>query len=559
MSFSFRCLHRLSFPLVLLLALFLSSAAQAEYLGNVTFDQPTHSFLPHYLRVYVSIDYKIDDPAGRHIYVRPYTNGSPTPGYGVSGSVLYPEGTGTAISYFTVTTGLPIVVDEVRVYSRDPEFTETPLEIFIPVFYRFGPHGVYNIETSRFQYSRLPHGMDLNITFEYEVDALGCKIYARPFTDGSLTPGYGAGGSIDLPPSGAYDQHFSFDADADITDIRFSIYALDNSTLLDEFFVPFDCHWREWGVYDISFNHDSVTSLHNDQDLVGSFTFDHQDANDLRVWIWSIQDGNYCPGSVFQGSIPEPAGPHPVTRFTRVDSGTETVDAVRVLVGTLSEIYMEFDIPMLIDYGPHALQNFDFTPASPAIMSYGEHLDMTFDYLTDEGAGVRIYGRAAYLHNALFGMTSAGSPLYPAPSGMGDFWMTYDTPRTADAIRFQMVSSDQNVMYMEWFQPGYFIWGASGSVSEVTDTPTAVATLGLCFPNPFNPTATIPVNLGRDTHVRLTVYDVRGRLVRTLQDGSMSAGNHVFTFRGDGLSSGAYICRLETPAGVETQRLTLIK
>lgn len=550
---------RLSFPLILLLALFMASTAQAEYLGNVTFDQPIHSFLPHSIQVNVSIDYKIDHPDGRRIYVLPFTNGSPTPSYAVQGSIVYPQGTGTATSYFTVSAGSPVVVDEVRVYSRDPDFTETPLEIFVPVFYRFGPHGVYNIEMDRSQYSRLPHGMDLNMTFEYGVDAPGCKIYARPFTDGSLTPGYSASGSADLPPSGAYDQNFSFDGDADITDIRFQIFALDNTTLLDEFFVPYDCHWAEWGVYDISFNHDSVTSLHNNQDLVGSFTFDHQETQDFYVWVWSIQDGYYCPDSVYQGSVAEPPGPHPVTRYTRVDSGTQTVDAARIIVGTPTEVYMEFDIPMLIDYGPHALQNFDFTPASPAIMSQGEHLDMTYDYLTDEGAGVRIYGRAAYFHEGLFGMSSAGSPLYAAPSGMGDFWMTYNSNQTADSIRFQMVSDDQSEMYLEWFQPGYFLWGASGSVSEVTDTPAAIATLGLCFPNPFNPTATIPVNLGRGTHVRLTVYDVRGRLVRTLQDGSMSAGNHVFTFRGDGLSSGAYICRLETPAGVQTQRLTLIK
>ena len=391
------------------------------------------------------------------------------------------------------------------------------------------------------------------------MDAPGCKIYARPFTNGSLTPGYSAGGSADLPPSGTYSQHFSFDADADITDIRFNVYALDNTTLLDQFFVPFDCHWREWGVYDISLNHSGVTSLHNSQELVGSFTFDHQEAGDFYVWIWSIQDGDYCPGSVYQGSISEPVGPHPVTRYTRVANGTETVDAVRVLVGTVSDIYMEFDIPVLIDYGPHALQNFDFSPASPAIMTQGEHLDMTFDYLTDEAAGVRIYCRAAYFHEGLFGMSSAGSPLYPAPSGMGDFWMTYNSNQIADSIRFQMVSEDQSTMYLEWFQPGYFIWGASGSVSEVRDTPAAVATLGLCYPNPFNPTTNIPVNLGRDTHVRLTVYDIRGHRVRTLQDGPMPAGNHVLTFRGDGLSSGAYICRLETPAGVQTQRITLIK
>lgn len=545
-------------PLMILLVLFLASNARAEYLGNVTFDQSVHSFLPHNVPVNVSIDYKIDDPDGRRIYVIPYTNGNATPNYGVSGSPVYPQGTGTASAFFTITSGSPVVVDELRVYSRDPDFTETPLEMFVPVVYRFGPNGVYNVRPDHSQYSHLPHGMNLNINFDYGVDAPGCLIYARPYTDGSLTPGYGASGSADLPPSGSYNQYFSFGADADVTDIRFGIYALDNTTLLDEFFVPWDCHWREWGVYDISLNHGKVTSLHNSQNLVGSFTFDHQETSDLWVWMWSIQDGAYCPGSVYQGSIPEPAGPHPITRYTRVNDGTETVDAVRIIVGTPTEIYMQFDIPTLIDYGPHAVQNFAFTPASPAILSYGEHLEMDYDYLTDESAGVRIFSRAAYNHDGLMGMTSSGSPLYPAPFGSGDFWMTYFSPRIANNILFQMVSGDQSVMYLEWYHPVSFIWGSSGTVADVVDTP-AVARLGLCYPNPFNPTATIPVSLGRSTHVRLAVYDVRGRLVRKLQDGNLPAGDHEFTFRGDGLSSGAYICRLETPAGVHTQRLTLIK
>ena len=558
MSRPCRLAPRLVGSLALLLALLLAGAVQAEYLGNITFDQASPSFLPNDLRVYVSVDYKIDVAEGRRIYVVPYTNGSPSPNYGVSGSPVYfGEGT-TAEPFYTITSGT-VAVDEVRVYTRDPDFTETPLEIFVPVIHHFGPHGVYNIQPDHSQYSHLRHGMGLTIDFDYGVDAPGCKIYARPFNGGVLETGYGASGSIDLPPAGSYSQNFFFDDDADMSHIRFQIYALDNTTLLDEFFYVWDTHWREWGVYDIELNHGNVTSLHNSQNLIGSFTFDHQESIDFHVWMWSIQDGGYCPGSVYQGSIPEPTGPHPITRYTRVNTGTETVDAVRFIVGTPTEIYMEFDMPVLIDYGPHALQNIEFTPASPAIFSLGEPLNMTFDYMTDEGAGVRIYARPAFQYEGLFGMTSAGSPLYPAPSGSGTFWCRYDSAeRVADSVRFQMVSDDQSETFLEWFQPGHFIWGGTGTVTEVEDLP-AVMALGMIYPNPFNPTATIPVNLTRDTHVRLAVFDLRGRLVRTLQNGDMAAGDHAFTFRGEGLVSGAYICRLETPDGVQTQRLTLVK
>jgi hypothetical protein len=543
--------------LLLLLALLLAGVVQAEYLGGITFDKTSPSFLPNGVHVDVSIDYKIDVAEGRRVYVVPYTDGAPSPGYGVSGSVVYPQGTGTASAYFTILSG-DVVVDHVRVYSRDPDFTETPLELFVPVYYEFGAHGIYNIQPNHSQYSRLPWDEDLIIDFDYGVDAPGCKIYARPWNGSHLEPGYSASGSADLPPSGSYSQNFSFDGDADISHIRFRIFALDNQTLLDEFFVPWDCHWREWGVYDIEFNHGQLTSLHNSQNLESFFVLEHSDPNGLYVWTWSIQDGGYCPGSVYQPSSNLPMGATATSRYTRVNSGTQQVDAIRFLVGSAEEYYMTFDVPLLLEYGPHAVQNFEFEPASPAIMSYGQRLDMIWDYYTDEGAGVRQFARAAFEETPLMGMTSSGSPLYPAPSGVADFWMYYGADREANSIRIQMVSGDQSEQFLEWFEPCQFLWAGSGTITDAVELPVA-ATLERIYPNPFNPTTTIPVVLPQATEVRLAIYDVRGRLARVLHDGILPAGRHPITLDGHGLSSGAYICRLETPSGVSTQRLTLVR
>jgi len=551
--------NHLGSAIIIIAALLLLSAGpvSAEYLGNISFDHALSSFLPHDTQVTVSIDYKIDDPAGRRIYVIPYSGGAPAPGYGVSGSAVYPAGTGTTTKFFTITTG-EVIVDEVRVYFRDPDFTETPLEIFVPAAFQFGPHGVFNIQPSTTEYSRLKHGMDLEVDFDFEVDAPSCRIYARPWSGSHLVPGYSASGSMLLPPSGSYSQHFAFDDDADITHIRFQVVSEDQQTLYAEFFYPFRCAWREWGVYDIEFNYGNTTSLHNDQQLVSSFVFDHDNAAGVRVWTLAFQDGNYCPGGVYQPSALVLPGDDPVTRYCRVATGSEIVDHVHFVVGQSDDTYMTFDVPLRVHYGPHAIQNIEFIPGQPAILSYGEHLDMTFDYVTDEGAGVRIYGRAAYEESGLFGMTSAGSPLYPAPNGGGDFWLTYNDDTTANSVRFQMVSEDQSVLFLEWFEPGWFIWAGSGTILEAPETPAAEV-LGAVYPNPFNPTATVPVNLQADSQVRLTVYDLRGRLVDTLHQGQLMAGKHAFTLRGDGLSSGAYICRLETSDGEFTRRVTLVK
>lgn len=535
----------------------LASIAQAEYLGNISFDRATPSFLPLNEEVTVSIDYKIDDPAGRRIYVLPYTDGAPSPNYAVSGSPVYPQGTGTVTKYFRITSG-EVAVDEVRVYMRDPDFTETPLEIFVPAIYRYGDHAVFNIQPSTTPHGQLRHGNSLSVSFDYSVDAASCRIYGRPWS-GSHTPsGYTASGSALLPSSGSYSQWFSFDDDAEISHIVFRVYTGDGQTLLDEFFYPFICRWRQIGLYDIEFNHGNLTSLHNSQNLVTSFTIDHEESVPVRVWTQAYQDGSYCPGTVYQPSPAEPTGPHSTTRYTRVNSGTEEVDAIHFVIGDGSNVYDSFDVPLLVQYGPHAIQNVAFTPASPAVLTPGEHLDMTFDYLTDEAAGVRIFGRAAYQEELLFGMTSAGSPLYPAPTGSGDFWMTYNNSTTANSIRFAMVSGDQSQTFLEWFEPGWFIWSDSGTVTDA-ELPDVITALGRAYPNPFNPVATIPVTLSRDDRVRLSVYDLKGRLVTTLHDGSLAAGTHEFRFDGAALGSGVYLCRLQTADGAFTQRMTLVK
>lgn len=71
------------------------------------------------------------------------------------------------------------------------------------------------------------------------------------------------------------------------------------------------------------------------------------------------------------------------------------------------------------------------------------------------------------------------------------------------------------------------------------------------FPNPFNPTTNIRFQLPRAAYVRLNVYDLLGRLVKTIVDGDYKPGYHQVLW--DGLNdngikvtSGIYYYVLET-------------
>jgi hypothetical protein len=81
--------------------------------------------------------------------------------------------------------------------------------------------------------------------------------------------------------------------------------------------------------------------------------------------------------------------------------------------------------------------------------------------------------------------------------------------------------------------------------------PSAESPAPVCYqlvgarPNPFNAATEIVFRLPRDTHVELRIYDVRGRLVRTLAQQVLPAGEHAVTWNGRDarnktLSSGVY-------------------
>jgi len=99
---------------------------------------------------------------------------------------------------------------------------------------------------------------------------------------------------------------------------------------------------------------------------------------------------------------------------------------------------------------------------------------------------------------------------------------------------------------------------AEAADMEATETPGQIE-LGNNYPNPFNPQTTIRFNLPEAYHIRLVVYDVMGRQVATLAEGTISAGTHEVTFDAGDLPSGMYLYRLDTPQGSFSQSMILMK
>lgn len=79
------------------------------------------------------------------------------------------------------------------------------------------------------------------------------------------------------------------------------------------------------------------------------------------------------------------------------------------------------------------------------------------------------------------------------------------------------------------------------------------------YPNPFNPSTQINFGLPQAGHVKLQVFNLLGKKIVTLVDGSMQAGRQSVTFNASNLPSGMYIYRLETASNVLVRKMILIK
>lgn len=79
------------------------------------------------------------------------------------------------------------------------------------------------------------------------------------------------------------------------------------------------------------------------------------------------------------------------------------------------------------------------------------------------------------------------------------------------------------------------------------------------YPNPFNPTTTLVIDLPEAGHATLRVYNVLGQVVATLMDGYQAAGTHRIVFDGKSMSNGLYIYIFETTQFKASRSMLLMK
>ncbi|MDQ3019736.1 MAG: YCF48-related protein [Bacteroidota bacterium] len=80
------------------------------------------------------------------------------------------------------------------------------------------------------------------------------------------------------------------------------------------------------------------------------------------------------------------------------------------------------------------------------------------------------------------------------------------------------------------------------------------------YPNPFNPSTVISYSLYERSDIKITIYNIQGKELKTLVDKNQSPGNYETTFNSSELASGIYYYSLYANGNwIETRKMSLLK
>ncbi|HJY64887.1 MAG TPA: T9SS type A sorting domain-containing protein [Ignavibacteria bacterium] len=191
----------------------------------------------------------------------------------------------------------------------------------------------------------------------------------------------------------------------------------------------------------------------------------------------------------------------------------------------------------------------------------------------DENGGVNII----YYDNRIF---SDSADVYLSRSDNGGFsWNDYRIsdrrfiPKSLTGVgqgnmgdNIGLTSGNGNLypVWMSDYTGKFQIWSAIINYTTIginkigSDVPKSY-TLNQNYPNPFNPETIIKFEVPKSDYLKIVVYDISGKEIRTLVDQQINAGIYEVKFDGSNLASGMYFYKLISESYSETRKMVLVK
>jgi hypothetical protein len=336
-----------------------------------------------------------------------------------------------------------------------------------------GDHLVTNISLGPDTPNILRNNQDVTVSFSYSTtEKNGVRIFARPFTNGALSPNYAASGSPLYPASatGKGSGTFTIQTGKVVVDqIRFRMYNANQTTLLFEAFIP---------VYYLFSDETSiVTNIALFPDTPDVLQF-NQRVNLRFSYLTRHQGGVYIfARPVTHGALTPHYAAHPSPLYTTssgqdsgyftIQTGQVVVDQIRIqmLDSTQKIVLFEAFLPVYYRFrdATNIVTNIEFSPDTPNIFKYSDNVNLTFNYNTNQPGGVRIFARPFSGAHLSPNYAAHPSPVYATGSGSGSGYFRLTAgPTVVDKVRIQMWDANQTTLLFEAFLPVHLFWAGAG-------------------------------------------------------------------------------------------------
>jgi hypothetical protein len=271
---------------------------------------------------------------------------------------------------------------------------------------------------------------------------------------------------------------------------------------------------------------------------------------------------------------------------------------------TLQGTYSDINLPYALAIRGNYAYIINRSPAFPTvrIVNVSNHASPQYageQYMPYEPNSIAIYGSYAYIVSGSEGLQvyqivnsttlTLLSSFMPRPTSnlvlcyvngarlyvSDDNWNVIDVfdlsnpsqPSLVNSYKSNYVTADMkvsnNLLYAANEYSGMHIFDLSivGNTQSLSETPL----LSLSnYPNPFNPSTTISFEVPVRSEVKLSIYNIKGQLVRCLAKDIFSPGKHSVVWdgtdsKGISVGSGVYCYRFHNGKDVITKRMTLLK
>ncbi|NIA28597.1 MAG: family 43 glycosylhydrolase [Actinobacteria bacterium] len=133
-------------------------------------------------------------------------------------------------------------------------------------------------------------------------------------------------------------------------------------------------------------------------------------------------------------------------------------------------------------------------------------------------------------------------------------WLIY---HTYDADNYGIPTLQ--IRSLEWDAEGWPVAGGLISEEKSPETRQTGFVLYQNYPNPFKLTTQIEYELFTPSTIKVSIYNVQGKLITTLVDGQKNAGNYSLIWDSSSVSSGLYFCQLTAGKYRATKKLAIVK